>query len=112
MKQTSFCCWLLVVLFAGHLFSQTIPGRIILHPAITSIAQVNTSDYTYGLYDIGKMFSDPNTYKFRAYWEFDLSDIPDNATIVSVQVTYSTDGSGYSFKLTKLFSISGNLGPD
>jgi tetratricopeptide (TPR) repeat protein len=111
MKTFHFFCMLLVF-FAGRVFSQTINESIVLYPSVTAIAQVNGSSYGSDVYNIGKRTVGTDVYISRSHFDFNLSQIPDNATISQVEVVYSTGGSGYSFKLTKLSSVSGNLQAD
>ncbi len=108
MKTMRLLC-LLLALFASTVSSQTINEWITLTPAATRIVQVNGSDYQYGNYDIGKRTIGGVVYIFRSYFDFNLGAIPDNATILQVEVVYQTSGSNYSFKLTKLTSASGTL---
>ena len=108
MKKFKFVCFLLVLL-VGSVFSQTINKSVTLYPGHTIVTQKNGSVYEYGTSGIGKYTLDTNVYIDRSYYEFDLSSIEDNATITQVQVNYSMSGISYTFKLTKIASLSGDL---
>lgn len=109
MKPIKLFC-LLLAIFTSSALSQTINESIEITPVdIESIAQVNGTSYEFGSYDIGRMVSQGTVFIFRSYFEFNLVTIPDNATISQVQVYYSTSGSGYTFKLTKVPTVGPSL---
>ncbi|KAA3660106.1 MAG: hypothetical protein DWQ10_07425 [Calditrichaeota bacterium] len=107
MKRISLFCYAIALLMNIG-FSQTIPGSKTITSVPVPIEQINSSTYEGGLYDIGRRTESSNVYIARSYYVFDLSNIPNNATITQVKVIYSTSGSGYSFKLTKVGYISYN----
>jgi len=117
MKKFTWLVFLLV-LCTGNVFSQTIPGSAFLNPSETSniekeIAQINPdstfTSYKSGEYAVGKEITDTLTHIYRTYFKFNLSTIPDNATVTQVEVNYWMSGFNYTFKLTKLSSLSGSL---
>jgi hypothetical protein len=83
-----------------------------LYPVSVTIEQdKNTggtlTGYTSSAYSVGrKKNTDNSSFIARSYHDFDLTDFPDNTQIDEVKVYYSTGGTGYSFKLTKLSSVS------
>ncbi len=102
--------WLIIIIYAGCIYSQTINKTITLPVNSGIIAQKNDSMYEGGLYGIGKYIAQGNTYKERKWFSFGVTGIPENATISQVQVIYdmsNTDASK-SFKLTQLESNLGN----
>ncbi|HDR52037.1 MAG TPA: hypothetical protein ENN90_10550 [Mariniphaga anaerophila] len=110
MKKLNCLC-LLLILLVDVVFSQTIDKYIPLTPTSKiTIEQKDGTDYFYsGPWRIGKRTIENSNYVARSYYVFNLSAIPDNATITRVEVNYSMDGSSYTFKLTKLTSLSGDL---
>ena len=55
---------------------------------------------------VEKKNTDKTSFIARSYHDFDLTNFPDNTQIDEVKVYYSTGGTGYSFKLTKVSSVS------
>lgn len=77
---------LLLVIYAGSVFSQTIPGSVWLYPSETSniekeIAPPNTS-YKYGGYAVGMEITGTVTHIYRSHFKFDLSTIPVTAHFI------------------------------
>ncbi len=86
---------LLLVFYTGSVFSQ-VPGSIVLFPEETTriqkvIAQGGTN-YYYAVTEVGTEIIGTETHIYRTYFIFNLSLIPDNATITQVEVNYSMSG--------------------
>ncbi|MDD4961705.1 MAG: NosD domain-containing protein [Petrimonas sp.] len=114
MKKVSLICFFLLFSMSW-VFSQTVEKTTTLYPNQGTITQTNTNNYSYGgFWSLGADTThvDSTTYDtnvYRSYYEFDLSAFEDSATITQVTVNYSMSGGGYTFKLTKITSLSENL---
>ncbi len=71
-------------------------------------SQGSVTGYTTSVYAMGrKLNPDQTSFISRSYHQFDISHIPDNSEIEEVRVYYTTgNGSSYSFKITKVTTIS------
>ena len=98
-----------VVFSATLLFSQTVTETKPLYPSSVAIEKEG-ANYSFSSYNIGKWYNSGYSYIYRTYYTVDLSGIPSTSTINWVKVYYTSDTKAYSFKLTNLSSISGDLG--
>ena len=103
--KNSFIYLFLIILFCGTAIDAQV--YIYQHTALSSAGTYigkyvdSTTSYGVGSYAIGKQnpYIGTTSAVYRSYFDYDLSQIPTNATIDTVIVYYSTGtGSGYSLK--------------
>ncbi len=115
------CLFFLLLMMFGNVFSQTLYRSITRQPSsIECILKYyppngGWTSYDGASYHIGNVtfpnVDDPeedDIYLYRSYFVFNVSSIPDNATITQVEVVYSTGDNGdYTFRLTNIPSVEG-----
>lgn len=113
MKKNLFLFVLIFLCVWQYLNAQTmITEETDLFPVSVTIEQDKNAGgavtgYSSSAYSLGrKKNSDNSSFIARSYHDFDLRDFPDNTQIDEVKVYYSTGGTGYSFKVTLVSSIS------
>jgi len=114
MKSKFFLFTIFVFISFTSLDAQTVTDTVHIPTTDIQIMQnvSKSNDTTYSTnstYAIGRLFPtypDSSKLTSRSYFIVNLSFIPLNATITQVKVNYGNGSNSYTFKITKLTSIS------